>query len=218
MRYYTYISDAKLELLHGQIPRKLLSRLAGDLQLDLKVASVSVKGAPQELTRFDRLRLVERYIDENCDVGWMTEPCSWFRGELGLRMGVVTGAALYTGLDGGTLVALIGSGRHVVDRGPSRFDSELEHRTSDLPALVTVMESRSEESASDEFDFWRDREDADEQAALRQVVYFAQEMRAPRQPCEFLARRLLEGTVRGPGGRPVHVVVGTPLYIALSDE
>lgn len=218
MRYYTYISDAKLELLHGQIPRKLLSRLVGELQIDLKVTSVSVKGAPQEVTRFDRLRLVERYIDENCDVGWMTEPRSWFRGELGLRTGIVTGAALYTGLDGGTLIALVGSGIHVVDRGPSRFDSQLNHRTSDLPALVTLMESRSEESAGDGFNFYRDREDADEQAALRQVVYFAQEMRAPRQPCEFLARRLLEGTTRGPGGRPVRVVIGTPLYVALSDE
>ncbi|WP_433887783.1 DUF7019 family protein [Streptomyces sp. CA-111067] len=216
MRYYTYISDAKLGMLHGQVPRKLLSRLAGDLQIDLKVASVSVQGAPPEVTQFDRLRLVERYIDENCDVGWMTEPRSWFRGELGLRMGIVTGAALYTGLDGGTLVALIGSGIHVVDRGPSRSDSRLEHRTSDLPALVTLMESRSEDSVS--YGFARDREDADEQVALSQVVYFAQEMRTPRQPCEFLARRLLEGTTRGPDGRPVHVVIGTPLYVALSDE
>ncbi|MFD5248166.1 DUF7019 family protein [Amycolatopsis sp. NPDC058340] len=218
MRYYTYISDAKLELLHAQIPRRLLSRLAGELQLDLKVASVSLKGAPHEITRVDRLRLVERYIDENCDVGWLSEPRSWFRGELGLRMGVVTGAALYTGLDAGTLVALIGSAGHLVDRQPSGSGGELHHRTSDLPALITLMESRSEESVNDEFGFYRDREHADEQAALRQVVYFAQEMRAPRQPVEFLARRLFEGTTRGPDGKAVHVVVGTPLYVALSDE
>lgn len=218
MRYYTYISDAKLELLHGQIPRKLLSRLAGELQIHLKVASMSVKGAPQEATRFDRLRLVERYIEENFEVGWMTEPRSWFRGELGLRIGMVTGAALYTGLDGGTLVALVGSGIHVVDEGPSRFGSELRHRTSDLPALVTLMEDRSEEPASTGSITYRDREDADEQAVLDQVVYFAQGMRSPRQPYEFLARRLLEGTTMGPDGRLVHVVIGTPLYVALSDE
>ncbi|HEX5114247.1 MAG TPA: SAVMC3_10250 family protein [Pseudonocardiaceae bacterium] len=212
-----------MDQLHAQIPRKWTSRLPKEFQVDVKVAAVSVKGEPREVTRFDKLRLVERYIDENFDVGWWSEPRSWFRGELGLRSGTFRGigAVLHTGVDQDTVVALIGSGQHLIARETPEPERGLNLRSSNLPALVKLVERHGDEydAVVDASVFMPPREeDADERRALRQVLDFAHQMRGPRESCEFLARRLLTGTTTDPTGRPVTVVVGTPLYIALSDD
>lgn len=39
MRYYLYLSDAKLDMLFEQIPQKLLPRLVTEAKVDLKVVS-----------------------------------------------------------------------------------------------------------------------------------------------------------------------------------
>ena len=35
MRYYVYASAAKIDMLYSQIPQKLLTRIVGELKLDL---------------------------------------------------------------------------------------------------------------------------------------------------------------------------------------
>jgi hypothetical protein len=60
VRHHTYVSDAKLERLYGQMPRKWVSRLAGELQLGPKIMNMSVKSVQPDISRFDRLRWVER--------------------------------------------------------------------------------------------------------------------------------------------------------------
>ncbi|WP_373687022.1 DUF7019 family protein [Streptomyces lunaelactis] len=113
-RYYSYISDARPDLLFDQIPQRLLTRFAADFAINLKVVSVSVRTAQSEATRFGKLQLVERHIDEDHEVGWVTEPTPWFRGDLGLRSGIHRdGLVLSTGLEHDTLVALIGSAHHL---------------------------------------------------------------------------------------------------------
>jgi len=39
-RFYVYISDAKVDMLLGQIPAGLLERLAAEVTVDLKILSV----------------------------------------------------------------------------------------------------------------------------------------------------------------------------------
>ncbi|CAL9286408.1 hypothetical protein SUDANB180_06426 [Streptomyces sp. enrichment culture] len=94
MRYYVYVSGAKVEMLHAQIPQKLLSRLTAKAKVDLKVAGVSVqRPASQDAGLYERLDVVEDFLEREYDVGWMSsgaeeEPGSgfWFRGEAGLPL------------------------------------------------------------------------------------------------------------------------------------
>lgn len=63
MRYYIYVSTAKVDMLYEQIPPKLLQRLVVEAKVDLKVLSVSVQSARTDASRYERLDLVEAYLD-----------------------------------------------------------------------------------------------------------------------------------------------------------
>ena len=49
LRYFLYVSDAKLEMLFDQIPQKLRQRLSGEAKIDLKLASLTIKDAGQPM-------------------------------------------------------------------------------------------------------------------------------------------------------------------------
>jgi len=213
MRYYVYVSDAKLDMMYEQIPAKLSARLAGELKVDLKVVSLTVRTNSPAETRDGRVRLVEEYIDRNYEVGWVTDPTQWFRGELSLRTGVfrpmdADDGLIYFGcVEDDLLVGLVGSARHRVGQrsDPARPATHF----SSLPALCEVMEADSSGSP----DFERSSSDhvAHEAAGL------TSSLRGPAEPMEFLARRLLHTTITGYGS-PLKVVLATPLYVALLDD
>ncbi|MFI8992673.1 DUF7019 family protein [Streptomyces sp. NPDC053542] len=219
MRYYLYLSDAKLDMLFEQIPRKLLPRLVTEAKVDLKVVSFSVQRPQTELSRYDRLEIVEAYLEREYDVGWMTEPAFWFRGESGLRVSGADGAGgpvLMTGTDSDPVVVLIGSAHHVMGgEQPSPELGRVGH--SWLPSLHRLLENsrpgpRSMETPS------LDTRSLDDRGTLRDSLAFAQQATGPAIWCEFLARQLMRGTVTGEEGRTREVVIGTPLYVAMCDE
>ncbi|WP_277819627.1 DUF7019 family protein, partial [Streptomyces silvensis] len=77
MRYYLYVSSAKVDMLYEQIPPKLLKRLAVEAKVDLKVLSLAVQSPRTEATTYDRLNIVESYLEREFDVSWMSEPTAW---------------------------------------------------------------------------------------------------------------------------------------------
>nr|WP_232626870.1 SAVMC3_10250 family protein [Streptomyces alfalfae] len=121
MSYYLYVSGTKLDMLYEQIPPKLLKRLAVEAKVDLKVLSVAVQSPRADVTSYDKLDLVEAYLEREFDVSWMTEPRPWFRGDLELRVagyGSPEGPTFMTGRDGDTVIALIGSAPGTYERPP----------------------------------------------------------------------------------------------------
>jgi hypothetical protein len=139
VRYYLYLSQAKLDMLFDQIPQKALPRLVTEAKVDLKVVGVLVQRPGAELTRYNRLDIVEGYLAQEYDIGWMTEPSFWFRGDLGLRISVTRngkGPVFMTGSDGNLVVALVGSAHHVIGN---------EHASHSPPVPVR---SRSAHSAA----------------------------------------------------------------------
>jgi hypothetical protein len=221
LRYYVYVSGAKVEMLHAQIPQKLLSRLAAEAKVDLKVAGVSVqRPARQEAGLYARLDVVEGFLEREYDVGWMSSGAEeeagsgfWFRGEAGLRVsgdGLAEGPVLMSGVEGDTLVALVGSAHHLVGHSAAPELGRVGH--SLLPSLFRLLQEASR------------AETAGVPAArpaggvLHDVAQVCDRLAGPAMWCEFLARELLRGRVTDGTGVQREVVVGTPLYVALSEE
>ncbi|QEU91211.1 DUF7019 family protein [Streptomyces kanamyceticus] len=209
MRYYLYVSGTKLDMLYGQIPTKLLKRLAVEAKVDLKVLSVAVQSPRAEATTYDRLDIVEAYLEREFDVSWMTEPRPWFRGDLGLRIagyGSPAGPTFMTGREGDTVIALVGSAQHLI--GQRTAPDTIQNAYSNLPSLFQLVRDDAQANGRP----------VDEDAAMGQVLTFSESLTVPPVYAEFLARRLVSGTVTGRDGRDVHVVIGTPLYVAMADE
>ncbi|MFE6743889.1 DUF7019 family protein [Streptomyces tubercidicus] len=214
MRYYIYVSRAKIDMLFDQIPRKLLPRLVTEARADLKVVSLSVQQPRVEPTLYDRLNVVEAHLDREYDIGWMTESGFWFRGESGMRIAVAGDAGspmLMTGMDDDVVVALIGSSHHLVGReAPSSELGRVGH--SWLPSLHSLLEEARTDPES------VGRHAGDDLGTLDDVLEFSSRVTGPATWCEFLARQLMRSTVIAPDGRLRDVVIGTPLYVAMSDE
>jgi hypothetical protein len=219
MRYYTYVSDAKLDMLYEQIPPNLLSRIVAELKLDIKVISVSIKERQADATRFGKLAVVESYIDRHFDVGTISDPALWFRGQLNLRSGIYgddpSGLVYFSGIQEGALVALIGSAHHLI--GQRSAPDAIQVSYSRTPALFTLLHRSSiDENGAEDQNQGEETDADDDRRALTEVRDFANSLRGVRESSEFLARRLLRGPVVD-GETPVRtVLLGTPLYVALT--
>jgi Family of unknown function (DUF7019) len=215
MRYYAYVSDAKVEMLYDQIPPKLRSRIVAELKLDIKVVSVSIRERESDATRYGKLGVVERYMERHVAVGSVAEPGPWFRGQLPLRSGLYRnapgGLAYFGGSQAGVRLALIGSARHLIGSRPTIPEIGVSY--SGVPALYDVL--RHDELDAEPPPADSDRDDV--QRTLEEVGEFASLLRGVPESCEFLARRLLSGRVADEGDRVSRVLLGTPLYVALAD-
>ncbi|MEU5901847.1 MULTISPECIES: SAVMC3_10250 family protein [unclassified Streptomyces] len=219
MRYYVYLSTAKVDMLYEQIPPKLLKRLAVEAKVDLKILSLAVQSPRAETSRYDRLDIVESYLERESDVGWMTEPTAWFRGDLALRIagyGEVNKPTLMTGRDGDTVVALIGSAHHLVgyeappEMGRIGF--------SGLPSLFRLLQETPPEWES-HFNVRSLGGRMPSRGGVAQdVLQAAEALTVPPVYCDFLARQLMRSTVTREDGEELTIVVGTPLYVAMSDQ
>jgi hypothetical protein len=69
MKYYVYISDTKVDMLYSQIPQNILRKIAAELNINLGIFSLSVKGKEnQEKTRYEKLKIVVNYIEKHIGV------------------------------------------------------------------------------------------------------------------------------------------------------
>ncbi|MEU1131853.1 SAVMC3_10250 family protein [Streptomyces sp. NPDC005900] len=69
MQYSIYVSAAKVDMLYGRIPPKLLRRLAVEAKVDLKVVSVAVQSPRAGTSTYDRLDLVEASLERGVPPG-----------------------------------------------------------------------------------------------------------------------------------------------------
>ena len=55
VKYYIYISDTKLDMLYPQIPKKILERISGELNIKLGMININLKNKESDTSRFDKL-------------------------------------------------------------------------------------------------------------------------------------------------------------------
>lgn len=219
MRYYLYVSTAKVDMLYEQIPSKLLKRLAVEAKVDLKVLSLAVQSPRTEISRYDRLDIVQSHLEREFDVSWMSEPTAWFRGDLALRIagyGSVDSPTLMTGRDGDTVVALIGSAHHLVGYEAAPDMHKVGY--SGLPSIFRLVRDAPPEWEGQFDTRWRGGRMPSRESAAHDVLHVAESLTVPPVYCEFLARQLMRSTVTRDDGEELTVLVGTPLYVAMSDR
>jgi hypothetical protein len=226
LKYYVYISDAKVDMLYPQIPKGRLRRLASELSINLKLLaaeiSTTVKNDQSQETRYSKLRLIVKYIEKEAHVGTVDHPGTYFKGTLFMHWGRLENSdtVYFTGTSVdlsnprspfSTTLGLGGSLRHVIgntDTLPTQHAPEF-NSPSAAPVLLGALINEIQLASSPNQQIPSPR---DPSSILYAVSGMVGHMKGPPQRFEFLARTLLQEDY------PVRrILLGTPIYVALAD-
>lgn len=227
IKYFIYISDAKLDMIFDQIPKKLRNELAAKLKVDLKFFSASVTQQPPEKTRIHKLKLVTRFIRDTEHVGTVDAPDAFFFGKMPMRWGPYPtgfreysklGLVLFGATTHSTVLALGGSEKHVIG-GPG--DSPTNSGSSTpylLRALIEGLGISYDEIPHAARDV---RRFTLETVTFGSILVAVENMKGLPQQVSFLARKLLSTRdfpgVKEEGHLYAEILLGTPIYVALED-
>jgi hypothetical protein len=104
VKYYLYISDAKVDMLISQIPHEAKKKIATEWKVDLKLLSASRKAESEpDDTRIARLEAVVSFIREYGDVGSVDAPGEYVADTLDMnwvQLRDSTGRARRSGIPG----------------------------------------------------------------------------------------------------------------------
>jgi hypothetical protein len=234
MKYYLYISDAKIDMLYPQVPHPVKEKVSTKFGFDLKILQASrTTEAPSDENRISRLEIVAEFIRESGNLGTVDKPDEYVGATMSMNLLAVPSARplfmYFGGIEksvGSHQVGLWGSMKHFIGTGdPDRG----QYQSSSLaPAeMWDIIRERDPEfnPASPEeakrFGFlneiattvgrihpqpwWQSMRDANHGISYAGV-----------QRMEFLAKRLM---VHEEGSGPARetYLLATPLYIALAD-
>ena len=222
MRYYLYISKAKLDMLYQQIqtPQKRKASLEWKFEAKLPlVASGSLSRKVEtddDVTTEEMLKAVIKKIEDSGEVGTADDPKTYVKGTLPMRWGLFNDLGrpqeepplvYFGGKTEQTVFGLGGSSRHVISVcGASNTSSR-----SATPELVAHLLRGLEMP----FEGWRVNKHSD---PFEAIAWATHNLKPPDVTLEFLARTLLAGeTALSPfaRGRTMRALLGTPLYVAL---
>ncbi|MFI7672170.1 DUF7019 family protein [Actinophytocola sp. NPDC049390] len=212
-QYYLYVSDSKVDMLLAQMDPAFTRRRTTEVSLNLKLfGGKRATEAPAGGERTAKLRRVVRYLEEHGDLGTVDEPGQFFWGLLPMCWGPFPAEptlAYFGGSTGRTVVGLGGSGHHILGGGPAPVGQT----RSVLPSMLAGLRADPEIGALTEA--IKHEDDGAHKGALAAVQRATEAMPGPEQNLEFVAKRLLDGP--SPTADGGHVVLGTPLYVALVD-
>ena len=219
MKYYIYISDAKVDLLFPQVPRDIRKRVALEFKMDLKLLSAlreTETGGGDN--RIARLEAVLRFIRERGNIGTVDRPDEYFEGSLPMKWSDCfvdrTFLAYFGAETKQTIVGLGASVRHLIGNS----EGAVVPMSPSTPAVIRFLSN------------YLNMEKCD--STPRSVVTVAEELKystrlalrsikGPNQELEFLAKRLAYWAADPEWRRKSNlssVLVGTPLYVAMADN
>jgi hypothetical protein len=228
MKYYIYISDAKVDMLFRQVPHDIKKKVALEFKMDLKLLSAS-RRTESEDNRIARLETVVDFIREYGKLGSVDEPDDYVADSMSMRWGDYAGGwdepspvVYFGGETDRTIVGLGGSAKHVLgNAGESPA-----HSHSATPVLIKFLASELELQGSDKLQ-QAEKDSASEGVSkgrfspIMAVELATLQMQGPLQNVEFLAKKLMYGPVErfddDPRYKRKHVLLATPLYVALAD-
>ena len=224
MKFYEYISDAKVDMLLPQVPLAIKQRISSELGIDFKIFNAKIKSEVNTLeNRIAKLRSVVQYVNENENIGTLENPEKWIYGETEASCGYIgdtTDIIAYTGGMVGGCYILAGSSGHAIGADPN--DEAVGFGFSFLPRLMRSLKRTSEFLEESISDVGEENEspiqgligkgDVLEDSWNKFIQNVWKKFDGPTVKIEFLARRLL---VTGQEGR-ISLLI-TPLYVARLD-
>lgn len=217
MKFYVYISDAKVDMLLPQIPHDTKQKVATEFGIDLKVLTAKRRSETEsEQDRIGRLETVSTFIREHENVGSVDEPDEYIDDTLPMRWGPYgwddkAPMVYFGGETKKTILGMGGSVQHVVG---SMGSSSPTHSHSVTPYLLGYLKERLDIPES------HNTEQKRRDWGLMAVHLATTQMRGPLQQLQFLAKRLQYGPnpyeERGPSPG-MYVLLASPLYVALAD-
>jgi hypothetical protein len=226
MKYYLYISDAKVDMLFPQVPHEIKSKVAHEYKFDVKLFSASRKTETEsEENRIARLEAVVSFIQEYGKLGTVDHPDDFIADSLAMRWGPYRDDAAkevvtFEGNTADTVVVLGGSSHHVVGNAGQSVATS----SSSTPALVRYLVER----VSSEGMVGSDESGDEMIRAAILAVRTSQRPYEPLQNVEFMAKRLLywrgedlPNAVSRDGkfvnSRKFNALLASPLYVAMTD-
>lgn len=220
MKYYVYVSDAKVDMLYSQIGKSLLKKIAMELSIDLKPLGAglgaTIKQKQSEETRYSKLRLVVEYVEKHLNVGWVDAPGTYFKGSLPLSWGSIHSlevamgesqpyAVYFGGSTDRTIFGMVGSAHHMIGvrSDAPKSDIILLYTPNDmLNALANEVQPQSKQS----------------KLYTYLILKANEQMGEPSQQMEFLAKTFLykkEPEFPQRGSR--FVLLGSPIFVAFAN-
>jgi hypothetical protein len=206
MKYYIYISDAKVDMLFPQVPHDIKKKIATEWKMDLKLLSASRRVETEgEDNRIARLETVVDFIREYGNLGSIDEPGEYIYDEQSAWVGIYTlsDVAYFSGKTEKTIFGLSGTGKHLVGADPNKSP------WPNLTSLINIFDWLSEQNPT---------RDPDGMKMISVLVGVAEHMRRPRQRIEFMAKRLLEQEYSDEVAPQTRLLLATPLYVAMADH
>jgi hypothetical protein len=213
MRFFSYISDGKVDMLLPQIPSGRRETIAAELGFNFALLSGKVSAEASTLdNRVARLLAVEKYILENetlntadTDGVWLSDTAA------AVSLFVEQGALLWAFKKNASSVVLAGSSSNVAGNAAVQAT-----RTpySSLAGIMTLVSQTAPDAIPyfDGAEKWPTSEGMrGDLSWLRELFeYVCERVGGPEQRIKFLARRLVSGRYRAK-----HLVLASPLYIEL---
>jgi hypothetical protein len=228
LKWYLYRSDAKLKMLFQQIAKTGTSKKAIEWKIGAPpFGSVTRKSESEEtVDADDMLKAVIERLESSGQVGTVEEPNLYIKGSMPMRWGMYNdlgvrdpdqGPLVYFGgldTDAQILLALGGSSKHVIGHEGATST----YSRSATPELVDAL-NRGIETGQYEPKPWDEKKEA-EYRVYRAIAIAQHYLRPPTQNLEFFARTLMTGKTYNAkqyiGIEDATVILGTPLYVALS--
>lgn len=221
MKYYVYISDAKVDMLISQIPHEAKKKIASELGIDVKIfrATRKVESEPED-DRISRLDAVVKYIRDWGNLGTVQQPDVYIEDTMDMRFQILAlddrtrqsdesanSVAYWTGKEVDTLLGLGGSPAHLI--GADKNSPPNQHGKSFAFQIIGALRMNVAEEESNP------TEDAGSTATTVFRSHRYLEMRLGSFPLErfsFMAKRMTKGSFGDS-----KTILGSPLYVAKED-
>src|SRR5215469_13841280 len=218
-------------MLYAQIPSSLQKKIALDLNIDVKLLGSGVgavlKHKEQEETRYSKLKLVLRYLEDQQAIGWIDAPKEYFQGTLSMRWGLFPEkdkpyqqglAGMLPGMDhphiaffGGstnrTIVGLAGSPKHVLGYEGAETEPQSIGSPSAFPYVYFQFVVEHEAAAQPP--------EGAVYNETRRIPLVVKKMGGMASNLDFVAKTISHTPYREPYAEEF-ILLGSPLYVALT--